>query len=315
MDLLTNAVESIQVGIEDWQVGSRARLLSAVRNIHAGILLLFKEALLRASPTGSDEALIKSRLLPKTVAGSGVQFIGVGRKTVDTQQIRERFDSLGIKADWTLFKSISDVRNDVEHYYIDVSKDSLRGVIASAFLIIRSFSVDELEEEPRELLGQSTWETMLKAAEVNAAERTSCDEAISKVDWESGTLEDGLHSLRCHECGSDLLRPDGGDSYADVTLTCRSCGDKMTASDFIPRALTAALDRQLYIFADDGAEEPLADCPSCYKSTYVMDERRCAYCGHVAAHDCWRCGGSIPASEMSSSPLCGYCEHMMSKDD
>ena len=47
---LANAIESIQVGIEDWQTGTHPRLLSAVRNIHAGILLLFKEALLRQSP-------------------------------------------------------------------------------------------------------------------------------------------------------------------------------------------------------------------------------------------------------------------------
>ena len=69
MDLLTNAVESIQVGVEDWQLGTRARLLSAVRNIDAGILLLFKEALVRASPDHSNEALIKARVLPKTEGG------------------------------------------------------------------------------------------------------------------------------------------------------------------------------------------------------------------------------------------------------
>jgi len=50
VDLLTNAVESIQIGVEDYQAGSPPRLLSAVRNIQAGILLLYKEALRRESP-------------------------------------------------------------------------------------------------------------------------------------------------------------------------------------------------------------------------------------------------------------------------
>ncbi|PYU23337.1 MAG: hypothetical protein DMG30_11925 [Acidobacteria bacterium] len=50
MNVLTNAIESIQVGVEDYQLGTRPRLLSAVRNIHAGILLLFKEALREVSP-------------------------------------------------------------------------------------------------------------------------------------------------------------------------------------------------------------------------------------------------------------------------
>jgi hypothetical protein len=43
IDLLKNTVESIQVGIEDYDVGTPARLRSCVRSIHAGILLPFKE--------------------------------------------------------------------------------------------------------------------------------------------------------------------------------------------------------------------------------------------------------------------------------
>jgi hypothetical protein len=50
MNLLANAIESIQVGVEDYQAATRPRLLSAVRNIHAGVVLLFKEALRRRSP-------------------------------------------------------------------------------------------------------------------------------------------------------------------------------------------------------------------------------------------------------------------------
>ncbi len=50
MDLLANAIESIRLGVEDYEDGSHPRLLSALRNIHAGILLLYKEALRRLSP-------------------------------------------------------------------------------------------------------------------------------------------------------------------------------------------------------------------------------------------------------------------------
>src|SRR5882672_11423174 len=64
MDLLTNAIESIQVGVEDYQSGTRPRLLSAVRNIHAGILLLFKEALRRESPKDTNDALMMARIIP-----------------------------------------------------------------------------------------------------------------------------------------------------------------------------------------------------------------------------------------------------------
>ena len=74
MDLLTNAIESIQVGVQDYKTGTRPRLLSAVRNIHAGILLLYKEALLRESPPDSEDALIKARIEPRRETDGTVTF-------------------------------------------------------------------------------------------------------------------------------------------------------------------------------------------------------------------------------------------------
>jgi len=99
MDLLTNAIESIRTGAEDFEEGSHGRLLAAVRSIHAGVLLLYKEALRRVSPAGSNEVLVKAKGVPKRNAQGNVEFVGDGRKTVDVQQIRERFDALGIVTD------------------------------------------------------------------------------------------------------------------------------------------------------------------------------------------------------------------------
>src|SRR5262245_27857245 len=103
MDLLENAVESIRLGVEDFQSGTHARLISAVRNIHAGILLLYKEALRRMSPEGSNEVLVKAKIVPSLDVDGDVLFVGTGKKTADTQQIRERFDALGIETDWKRF--------------------------------------------------------------------------------------------------------------------------------------------------------------------------------------------------------------------
>lgn len=93
MDLLTNAAESIQIGVADYQVGTRPRLLSAVRNIHAGILLLYKKALRRASPRDSKDALLMAKITPARDGKGVVIFVGVGKKTVDVQQMRERFEA------------------------------------------------------------------------------------------------------------------------------------------------------------------------------------------------------------------------------
>ena len=134
MDLLTNAVESIQVGIEDYLAATRPRLLSAVRNIHAGILLRYKEALRRESPEGSNDVLLMAKNLPSREPHRGVVIVGVGKKTVDTPQIKERFEGLGISTDWNRFERINEVRNDVEHLYPRLDQNSLAGLISDSFL-------------------------------------------------------------------------------------------------------------------------------------------------------------------------------------
>lgn len=114
LDLLTNAVESLQVGIEDYRSGTRPRLLSAVRNLHSGLLLLFKEALRRESPKDSNDVLLMAKIVPARDANDNVVFIGDGNKTVDSQQIRERLEALGIGTDWKRFQRVADARNDVD---------------------------------------------------------------------------------------------------------------------------------------------------------------------------------------------------------
>jgi hypothetical protein len=100
MDLRTNAVEAIQVGVEDYHTGTRPRLLAAVRNIHAGILLLLKEVLRMKAPGPLGEALLKAKLVPSLDLNGKVIFKGSGKKTIDTQQVRERCEGVGITVDW-----------------------------------------------------------------------------------------------------------------------------------------------------------------------------------------------------------------------
>jgi hypothetical protein len=74
MDLLTNAVSSIDGGFEDYQTGTPERLLSAVRNIHADVLLLYKGSLCRKSPRASASRYGLARRRSKgTGAGSGME--------------------------------------------------------------------------------------------------------------------------------------------------------------------------------------------------------------------------------------------------
>lgn len=248
MDLLSNAIESIRLGVEDFQAGSQPRLMSAVRNIHAGVLLLYKEALRRLSPSDSADVLIKARIVPSLDSEGDVVFVGKGLKTADTQQIRERFEGLQISTDWKRFDAIASARNDVEHYYPKLNQHALQGVVASAFAIIRHFVAEELDAEPRELLGESTWQAMLTVAEVYEAEKRLCVDAIEGADWPADAVKSGLNAVTCSDCGSDLLQPgDRSPTWPCPVLICRSCGGSMEPDASVATAVHEALSRELHL--------------------------------------------------------------------
>jgi ribosomal protein L37E len=316
MDLLENDIQSIQVGVEDYGVGSSPRLLSAARNIHAGILLLFKEALHRLSPPNSNDALIMSNIVPTKDSNGNIVFVGRGKSTVKTAEIQERFKSLLITTDWKRFEKINRVRNEIEHFYPNVTQAALQGLIADSFLLIRNFIQAELAEEPHALLGDQTWQMMLQVAEVYEEEKKHCAIQLNKIDWESEALAEGIMELSCKACGSELLKPkDEKQSYQETVLVCSSCGDSEAYDSFVPRAIDAALGAEAYLSMKDGVESLYVDCPECGLETYIVEENRCAACGESVETTCIRCGSTIPPEELSSSPMCGWCAHMSSKDD
>ena len=55
MSIIQNAIDSIQIGIEDYESADDRRSVSAVRNISAGILLLYKEKLCQLSPEDNND--------------------------------------------------------------------------------------------------------------------------------------------------------------------------------------------------------------------------------------------------------------------
>jgi hypothetical protein len=91
MDLLDNAIQSLQVGVEDYCVGSSPRLLSATRK-HAGIVLRFKEALYRLSSPDSNDALIMSNIVTTKDPNRKIVFVRRSKSTLELLQ--ERFKTL-----------------------------------------------------------------------------------------------------------------------------------------------------------------------------------------------------------------------------
>jgi hypothetical protein len=314
MNLRQNAIDSIRLGVEDYEAGVDERLISSVRNLHSGILLLFKEKLRRLSPEESNDVLIRQIIVPHLKPDGSLSFVGKG-KTVGVPEIRLRFESLGIATQWDRFLRVSKLRNDIEHHFTSLNRNSIRGAISDTFLIVRNFLWSELDEDPMEALGSATWDALLKVSEVFEQERADCLSQVDAVQWGSPTLAEGVASLTCSQCGSPLLSPSVSTGpYQDIVLNCRSCGELETQEAFAERAVSSHLSEDNDLAYRDGVSGLYVTCPYCIKETYVVAEQQCVSCKQQCSHTCERCDSAIPSEELSDEPYCSWCQQMMSKD-
>jgi hypothetical protein len=312
MSLLNNAVESIQVGVEDYLMKDSRRYLSAVRNICAGILLLYKEKLCQLSPSKDREILIKKDLRPSYDDQGNLIFVGKGKKTVDVQEIKERFSSLAIKVDWNKFDELNQLRNEVEHYYTEKSPDGVREIVAKSFVLIRDFISEHLEEQPRHLLGDVCWQALLDTADVYAAEEEACRKSLAQIDWKYQTLKDAWKKIRCPACHSSLIKTvEQGEYDTSTVLICSTCGKDFDFGGVAEQCLSDSLVSNTYRAAKNGDEAPLDQCPGCDRNTFMLSEGLCALCDYEHEYsECDRCGTVLSLDEQWLEGCCSYCNHL-----
>ncbi|MEO0460588.1 MAG: hypothetical protein AAF219_07080 [Myxococcota bacterium] len=298
--------------MDDYATGEDRRLVSVVRNLHAGVLLLFKEKLRRLSPAGSNDVFLKENVVAARVDGVPT-LVGDGEKTVGIHKIKSHFKNLDVEVQWQPFNEFSRIRNQIEHYFTRNSRDVVRAAIESAAVIIRDFVVRELEIDPGELLGAPAWNCMLKIESVYEQERTECLDDLNKLRWSLGALEGVQRYLRCTSCGSALVVRDGSEDVRAESsgLRCRSCAEESSVEDQLPDVLKDHFAWDTYLAHSDGDSFPLAHCPDCFRETFVVFEDCCASCGYEAQHQtCIRCGDEIELELEQEGSLCGYCQHM-----
>jgi hypothetical protein len=289
MSLLNNAIESIQVGVEDYLMSDSKRYLSAARNICAGILLLYKEKLCRLSPPHDKEVLIKKDIRPTDDGKGNVTFVGTGTKTVDVYEITERFKSLKITVDWKKFNELNQLRNNIEHYYTDKSPDAVREVIVTSFLLIRDFISEHLEDEPCNVLGEECWQALLETTDVYQAEEKACRQTFEKCGFESQILEQILENIRCPSCHSSLIKvKDGFDVFP--SLVCCSCSESLEIKDVV--------EEEEISYDDSEAEGSFASCNDCGRTNSV-----------VSLGDKWICFSCHTIHDEVSH--CGYCSEFI----
>ena len=271
MSLLRNAAVSIRLGLQDYADQDEDRLVSSIRNIHAGILLLYKERLRRLSPTDSNEVLLKLRIKPVISSTGVVTFVGEGRKTVDIQTIKERFAGLGIDVSWRRLDAIARIRNEIEHYYTSALRETVNQVIAESFMLIRDFLRDELHEDPINGLGAESWQQMTEIAEVYERERQECLERIRHHDWSCDALREAVEGYSCDSCGSSLVEPESNERQCGIR--CRSCGEKEAFEKFSITAMHDAYYDHHHI--TQGGDIAIGTCPHCGEDAYHIDSQIC----------------------------------------
>ncbi len=322
--LLDNAIQSIRIGVEDYEAHDPARALSAIRNLHAGLLLLAKEVLVQAVPNADEDDLIGAEYKPMPDDNGGVTYEKRSARTIGLAGIGERFKDFRIPVDRAALEKLSQLRNDVEHRYTEKAPGVLRQTVAGTFpLAARMFR--RVGVDPVERLGDA-WKTMLDVHEVYEQELRTCRETFDRVEWRHEVV--GRHPRECPKCRSELLEQIGPENREQecADSACRLCGARVSAETLVESAIAAHYSAAEFLDYKHGGDGVVFDCPECGLHTYVVDSEPedggsefvgCMACDHRVQGRCARCQEDLTPGNLGAnrSGCCDYCEHMLFKDD
>ena len=309
--LLENALISIRLGIEDYQSEEEGRPISATRNIFAGVLLLGKECLIRNAPKAEIWEVLAVNYVPKPDGEGGVNIEPKPTRTIDLHGIKRRFRDFDL--DWPIvsqnFDVLQDLRNNLEHFYSEHSKEQMQQVIASSFPLIKGF-LDILEINPEEML-KDVWQIMIQETELFQALLSECNDSFSELPWNVSI--DHLEKVQCPNCSSSLIYQidDENDDPISIEGKCKSCGHNLTAEETVKIIVHVMHGFENYRAVKHGDDYIINDCPECYQPTYIhnYDINMCYYCGYEVSGSCNDCGEELTAANQSTnnSSVCYFC--------
>jgi hypothetical protein len=334
--LRENALTSIRLGIEDFQRsqmaieqgGDPTRALSAVRNLFAGVLLLFKYKIAISVDNPSEApALIFNppEVLPQSDGNGGIVWKPIGkfkRTTIDVVTIKKRFEGFGIEVDWDTIDKLQECRNHLEHLHPANTLGEVADFVAELFPILRDFVQTQLNEQPTELL-RAAWAIMLEHHKFFVDTVAACGAA-----WDDAgvpkMMQPWFQKCQCDACGSSLLRPHPEDIQDGATLEeqddifryiCVACGHAALIGPMMVKKLNAAY----YYDPRDGGEPEVEECNRCQRDTFIVGEQRCLWCAaELDYSQCSVCEESLRQEDQHNGGLCGYHLHvyekMMSED-
>ena len=297
-ELFDNAVQSLKLGIEDYQTKDPIRILSAIRNLHSGILLLAKEVLVRRVTGIDSRDILATGYKPIPDGSGGIKYVPQSKFTINLQNISTRFRDFGITINRKSLESLVKIRNDIEHLAPQSNVDTMRRAISEALPVANTL-FRQAKEDPKDVL-EEAWNSMLKVRSVYDQELRSCTQTFADVEWLCDVLDDV--SLVCVRCRSELVAqddPKNGDPY-EIRATCRSCGSATGAVDLIKQSVSSHVDGIHY-----------ETCPECAETSYTEDYG-CVLCGLVLG-ECEFCLEALSPNSVDSEnyKVCVHCGDLM----
>ena len=312
--IFDNAIASIELGIEDYKLAQKdsRRYQSSVRNLFAGILLLFKSKLAEISKNDNFNLLIDPSVKKP-------YNIHQRPKTVGYKCLIERIKEQEQDISFETIKDLHDYRNDIEHYFAPDSKSDsvVRSYIANSFLIIKQFLEKDLGYNPQECFAEDIWREFLKDEAVHSAEIAEKVSEFDKLLWFSDDVERIFLNHRCHNCNSDIIRTDGEftDDAKIALFICRNCGQQWNYEE-LAKEIANKLSQRNLMELKDGGTEIIGHCPECEEEMYCSIGEVCLNCGARGPFECECCGIEVPVSELldfSESRRCSLCEYRWNK--
>ncbi len=314
--LLDNAVQSLQIGIEDYQANDPRRALSAVRNFYAGILLLGKEVLVRRAPLADPMEVLGMKYSPRPDGMGGVKIM-TDKRTIDFADLGNRLKDFGVRVDQAALQKLNRTRNNIEHYFTKDSTEAVQASIATAFPVVAEL-FHHARLAPEELLGEA-WQFLLRDSKVYEQEVEQCRRTFSKVRWIAGVL-DGERIL-CPYCELDLVvqLDTKNHDHQLMECRCRACGEDVPAEQAVGVTLEAYCEAESYFPDEYGGHQPLHICPICGVEAYLLTSKHigCVWCGERLGR-CGICGQGLSPENVAwgeDSGLCSDCGYKISKDD
>lgn len=330
--LFNNALTSIQLGIEDFELsqkslengGNPARALSAVRNLFAGVLLLFKFKLATcaSNPAAAAQLIfMPPEILPHGDGEGGVEWRPVGKfksATIDVATLEKRFQAFGIEVNWPVIRELQKCRNHLEHLHPANTLGEVADFVADLFPVLRDFIQIQLQLSPALLLGKA-WDSMLNHHRFVDSVAEQC-----RLGWLDAGVPEGmepwLEESCCDGCGSTLIAPHPESLGANMRVEsdperfdylCLACSYSGPVVERMLEALALAHEYD----PRDGGDDTLETCNVCGVEAFLTYKQCCQWCGEgLTFTECFICESGLGQADQDNGGLCSYHASVASKD-